>query len=657
MSSLSERKARKREPLFVRVISWCVSAVCAVHSFLARYIPAGIGWLWRFQGRIPLNHRFAIGALGLALISLAVALFVPNGFMRFNEFEPEAARYLERSGEVVLAGKTEQELALEKAALEKYNAEVAAREAAAKAEIVRKKEEQKLARKNRRKGTAAKAETATAQEELPELVAPEPAPEKPLHVLLQKVFRPFRSAELKTYYVPGITFGGVAAALLALLAACSAYIRKPFALWMLKAAWALNAVVLYLAVRWAFVAPSVLNGADYKKYDNLFRNDIWTQALFSFPLIIIWPALVLVALLTVNAREYYGARTAAKTITSNPLIENLRTGGKDPRFRSSLYWAVFLFLAVIVGPFILSSCGTEEYGLVKGSGETAVQVAVKKIKPKKKPKKKLQVDPWSPYILERMDLDEIKTFEELQEETQDTYVADQKAGKLGKGGKGKGGWPNGMEGAKVRFIRLKYKGGNWDQEMGKNGDYKLLTRFNQLTGLPVANETEAREIDRLAHFAKKKAPPFVFITGSGGISISTSEAKILRDYCENEGGMLFIDNGGGHFGSSVRNMLRKVFPNKSLVDIPNDDPIYQAPFIFPDGAPRFWHHDGNRALGIRHEGRIVVFYHPGDIKDAWKEGHSGVTEEVADQAYKLGVNVIYYAFNQYYRRHYEQDDK
>ena len=39
---------------------------------------------------------------------------------------------------------------------------------------------------------------------------------------------------------------------------------------------------------------------------------------------------------------------------------------------------------------------------------------------------------------------------------------------------------------------------------------------------------------------------------------------------------------------------------------------------------------------------------------AWKDDHSGASAEVADQAYKLGVNVMFYAFNQYYHRHYEQ---
>ena len=119
--------------------------------------------------------------------------------------------------------------------------------------------------------------------------------------------------------------------------------------------------------------------------------------------------------------------------------------------------------------------------------------------------------------------------------------------------------------------------------------------------------------------------------------------------------MLFIDNGGGSFDSAVKNMLRKVFPGLPLVDVPNDDPIYQRPYAFPDGAPPFWHHAGYRAKGIRDDGRWLVYYHPGDVNDAWKDGHSGASAEVADQAYKLGVNVMFYAFNQYYRRHYGDD--
>lgn len=443
-------------------------------------------------------------------------------------------------------------------------------------------------------------------------------------------------------------------AALALIAALAALRRRKSSLSIMKAAWALHFVVLVLVANWCIAAPKVLFAADSRMFDDFSCKEIWFRIIFAAPVMLAVPALVLVALLAMAARRHYGA-TGKPPVVSDPFIQSVKTGGEDPRFRSSCYWAVSLFALVLVAPFLIHGCGTEEYGIVKGQGEPQVEQVKIKPKPKKK-QKKLLVDPWSPYILERINIDDAKVLDELQEQTLDTYQADRTTkGKLGKGGPGKGGWPKGMEGAKVRFIRLEYNGGNWDQEMGKSGDYNLLVRFSQLTGLPVANETEHRKIERLAHFAKKKAPPFVFITGSGNINISSAEAKIIRNYCEVEGGMLFIDCGGGSFGRSVRNMLAKVFPGKSLVDIPNDDPIYQTPFMFPDGAPRFWHHDGNRALAIRHEGRIVAFYHPGDIKDAWKEGHSGVTEEVADQAYKLGVNVIYYAFNNYYRRHYEQD--
>ncbi len=457
----------------------------------------------------------------------------------------------------------------------------------------------------------------------------------------------------------GTVLASVAAAscLLALFAAILAWRKTRFSFWVLKAAWALHVVVLLSVARWTVIVPGALNAADNKTYDEFVCKSLWTYTVFTVPVALIVPVLVLVALLTVEARRYYcGAETSQSRFFSNPLIRSLKTGGEDPRFRSSLYWAISLFVFVLVAPFLIHGCGIETYGIPKGTGEPQPQEVRIKPKPKKK-QKKLMVDPWSPYILERINIDDAKVLDELQEMTQDVYQADRtKGAKLGKGGKGKGGWPNGMEGAKVRFIRLKYNGGNWDQEMGKSGDYNMLVRFNQLTGLPIASETEAREIERLGRFAKKKAPPFVFMTGSGNVNISASEAKILREYCEKEYGMLFIDCGGGHFGSSVRNMLRKVFPGKHLVDIPNDDPIYQLPFVFPDGAPRFWHHDGNRALGIRHEGRIMVFYHPGDVKDAWKDGHSGASEQVADQAYKLGVNVIYYAFHQYYRRWYDQNE-
>ena len=427
-------------------------------------------------------------------------------------------------------------------------------------------------------------------------------------------------------------------AALSLLAAILSLIPRFRLSLILRLVWALASATLALAFVWIVRVPAIVNAADHKAFDSVSRNNLWTADLLVGMVVFLVPALIFFAILPAGRR----------------LLANLKSGGADRRMRSSVIWSVALFMLVCFGPFLWNFFGWEEpYGIPAGGGEQQLEVVkVKKQKPKK-PKKKLTVNPWSPYILERMDIEDVTTLQELDQETRDTYQAQNKQKSGGKG-KGVGGWPSGMEGASVRFIRLKYRGGDWDQDMGKGADYNLLIKFREWTGLKIAKETEAREIQRLKYFPKKRSPPFVFLTGRGGMSVNDTEVKVLRDYCEKEGGMLFIDNGGGHFDSSVKQLLHRVFPDKPLVDIPNDDMIYQSPFAFPDGAPPFWHHAGYRAMGIRDEGRWMVYYHPGDINDAWKDGHSGASKEVADQAYKLGVNIIFYAFNQYCRRHFGQ---
>lgn len=446
------------------------------------------------------------------------------------------------------------------------------------------------------------------------------------------------------------------AAVFCALAGGLCWIRAKVVYRILEAAYAVWALVVFGTLRLSFTVPSVLYAADYKFFDKLSRNAIWTAALGPFALVVLFGLLMLLAISLSTVRRTYGI--ARGDSLGDSIVSRFRTGGPDPRYRTSWYWAIGLCLFVLVAPFIFRGCDSEDpYGLIKGSGAPELQVVkVKKIKKEKKNKKYI-LNKWSPYILERAKIDENKNLEDLESETQDQYVANEPAkagGKLGRGGGKTGGWPKGMDGAKVRFIRLEYAGGDWDQDMGRGSDYNLLLKFNAVTGFPIWKQTESRPISRLSKFPKKAAPPFVFLTGSRGINVSNADIDDLRTYLVDEGGLLFIDNGGGHFGSSARNLVSRIFPGKPFIDIPNDDPIYQHPYSFPDGAPPFWHHDGTRARGIRIGDRLAVFYHPGDINDAWKDGHSGASDAVAEQAFKLGINVMYYAFNQYYHRHFEQ---
>ncbi|NQT91571.1 MAG: DUF4159 domain-containing protein, partial [Lentisphaerae bacterium] len=122
---------------------------------------------------------------------------------------------------------------------------------------------------------------------------------------------------------------------------------------------------------------------------------------------------------------------------------------------------------------------------------------------------------------------------------------------------------------------------------------------------------------------------------------------VLRRFLLN-GSLLFGDAGSAQFHGSFVGLSRQLFPESPMRVIADDDPIFLLPFQFPNGAPPLWHHGGTRAMGVKHGGRWVVFYHPGDVNDAWKTGHSGMDPELAQQAYHLGVNIVYYSFMRYF---------
>jgi len=336
---------------------------------------------------------------------------------------------------------------------------------------------------------------------------------------------------------------------------------------------------------------------------------------------------------------------------SDQIVENITTGGKDPKYRSSWNWSLGLHVSILVLPFLMKGCMMEGYRLPKGDGAQPQVVKIKKIKKKKI--EQLVFNPNSAISYYVPELNK-KVLEELEEQTENQYKSQSLVGK-NNNKSGKPGWPNGMENAKVRFIRLKYKGGDWDQNMGHGADYNFLLEFKKLTGFNIARDTEAIEVEDIKRFPKKQKPPFLYMTGKGGISLSSREIKTLRTYLTDEGGMLFADNGGGRFNQSLRSLMRRVFPDKQWIDISNDDYIYQQPFLFPNGAPPLWHHSGTRALGIKHNGRWVAFYHQGDINDAWQTGGSGVSEATRSQAFKMGINVVNYAFNQYMNLMYGEE--
>lgn len=374
-----------------------------------------------------------------------------------------------------------------------------------------------------------------------------------------------------------------------------------------------------------------------------------------------WPALAVAAYaawthVMLRSRSVYAAFSGqtGPPMQGDRVLEDIRSHGRDPRHRRSLYASAFLHLLVIVIiPYLMTLGGcVEAYKVPKGSGNPVVAM-VKMVQPKKKKKKTLTLRPNSAIIFEQPDLDNTEVDQEMEKQTQVTYEAsaNAKAGKMGKGGGTDGGWPEGMDDYKIRFIRLEHSGAGWDDGMGESGaDTNFLRAFAQATGFKkIARKGESHSVALLSKYPDDGFPPFVYLTGNGSMpTLSSKDAKILREYCL-KGGMLIGDAGSATFHQHFLRLMRQVFPDKPLLDISDDDMIYQLPYSFPDGAPGFWQHGGSRAMGVKHEGRWCVFYHPGDMNDAWKspEFTTDLTPELKEAAFNLGVNLVYYSFNQW----------
>lgn len=193
---------------------------------------------------------------------------------------------------------------------------------------------------------------------------------------------------------------------------------------------------------------------------------------------------------------------------------------------------------------------------------------------------------------------------------------------------------------KVRFIRLRYAGGDWDQDLDLNSDQNMLVWYAANTGHEVATKPEVLTPDQLTRLPIGKSPPMVYVTGQKNISLSLDEVEIMRKYLTDKHGMLFADNGGSSsWHSQFFGLMSQVLPDVEPIRVPLDHPIHSSVPFVPIVAP----HGGRIAYGWVIDSRLAVYYHPGDIGDAWADGHAGVPESVYEACYRLGGNVMLYS--------------
>jgi len=139
--------------------------------------------------------------------------------------------------------------------------------------------------------------------------------------------------------------------------------------------------------------------------------------------------------------------------------------------------------------------------------------------------------------------------------------------------------------------------------------------------------------------------PFIFMTGHGNCYFTEEEAENLRKYLES-GGFLFVNDDYG-LDKAFRRELKKIFPDKELVELPFDHEIYHCFYDFPNGLPKIHEHDGKppQGFGIFVNGRMVLFYdYEADIADGWDDPEvHGDPPEKREAALKMGTNILIYA--------------
>tara|TARA_R110002167_G_scaffold187802_2_gene389148 strand:- start:2445 stop:3095 length:651 start_codon:yes stop_codon:yes gene_type:complete len=188
---------------------------------------------------------------------------------------------------------------------------------------------------------------------------------------------------------------------------------------------------------------------------------------------------------------------------------------------------------------------------------------------------------------------------------------------------------------------LKYNGGgDW---YGNPTSLPNLIRYcNAHIGTRINEKTESVEVGSIAIFEY----PFLHMTGHGNVVFSDGEAKNLRTYLLS-GGFLHIDDNYG-MEPYLKKALANVFPDKELIEIGADHPIFRQEYKFPEGLPKIHEHDGKRpqAFGIFHENRLVLlFTYESDLGDGWEDPmvHND-PPEVREKALKMGANIISYVF-------------
>ncbi len=194
-----------------------------------------------------------------------------------------------------------------------------------------------------------------------------------------------------------------------------------------------------------------------------------------------------------------------------------------------------------------------------------------------------------------------------------------------------------------KIALLKYKGGgDWYANITTSLP-NLIQYTNKHIPTAITEKPDVVEADSPDIFNY----PFLHMTGHGNVFWDENDLQNLRKYLLN-GGFLHIDDNYG-LDPYIRREIKKLFPEKTLKELPVSHPIFSTLYKFPKGLPKIHEHDGKRpqAFGLfDDQQRLILLYtYESDLGDGWE---SEVIHHdpwpVREKALQMGSNILYYVF-------------
>ena len=228
--------------------------------------------------------------------------------------------------------------------------------------------------------------------------------------------------------------------------------------------------------------------------------------------------------------------------------------------------------------------------------------------------------------------------------------------------------PDAARKAEFAFARLRYRSAAYGGRYGGRGygrrqswgidsnraDRLFEIATQRLTRIDTKSVEEVIDIDE----GPMLDYPWLYAVEVGHWGLSGAQAKRIREYLD-RGGFLMVDDFHGTREWEVfMEGLRQIFPDRPVVDLPNDDSIfhiisdlsdrYQVPGAQFLRSGRTYEWDGYEARwrGIYDDkGRIVVaICHNMDLGDAWQYADDPrYPEKYAALALRIGVNYVTYS--------------